>query len=67
MSNAEIVEGVQPSFSKCSRNILFWPTVGAILSGAMPGVGLYRVLIFSNIVCGQSLVGVFELFPGIKS
>lgn len=33
---------------------LFCPTVGPILSGGMPGVGLYSVLIFSSIVCRQS-------------
>ena len=36
---------------------LFCPTVGPILSGAIPGVGLYSVLIFSNIVCGQRSMG----------
>lgn len=33
-----------------TEHILFWPTVGAILSGDSPGVSLYRVLIFSNSV-----------------
>lgn len=28
--------------------VLFWPTVGPILSGVRPGVSLYIVLIFSN-------------------
>lgn len=32
------------------RDSLFWPTVGPIFSGGMPGVGLYSVFIFSNIV-----------------
>lgn len=31
--------------------VLFWPTVGAILSGGRPGVSLYIVLIFSRRVC----------------
>jgi hypothetical protein len=33
------------------RCVLFWPTVGAILSGDKPGVSLYIVLIFSRRVC----------------
>lgn len=28
--------------------VLFWPTVGAILSGERPGVSLYKVFIFSS-------------------
>lgn len=32
-------------------DVLFWPTVGAILSGVNPGVSLYSVLIFSSSVC----------------
>ena len=32
-------------------NSLFCPTVGPILSGGIPGVGLYSVLIFSSMVC----------------
>ena len=38
-------------------DVLFCPTVGPILSGAIPGVGLYKVLIFSNMVCGQRSMG----------
>jgi hypothetical protein len=33
------------------KRALFWPTVGAILSGGRPGVSLYIVLIFSRSVC----------------
>jgi len=33
------------------RCVLFWPTVGAILSGGRPGVSLYIVFIFSRRVC----------------
>ena len=33
------------------RCVLFWPTVGAILSGGKPGMSLYRVLTFSRRVC----------------
>ena len=33
--------------------VLFWPTVGAILSGDRPGVSLYIVLIFSRRVCKE--------------
>ena len=32
------------------RCVLFWPTVGAILSGGSPGVSLYIVFIFSRSV-----------------
>lgn len=33
-----------------SSDLLFCPTVGPILSGGMPGVGLYSVFIFSSVV-----------------
>jgi len=36
-----------------NRYALFCPTVGPILSAAIPGIGLYSVLIFSSIVYNQ--------------
>jgi hypothetical protein len=37
-------------YSQTSSDLLFCPTVGPILSGGMPGVGLYSVFIFSSVV-----------------
>lgn len=37
-------------YTQTSSDLLFCPTVGPILSGGMPGVGLYSVFIFSSVV-----------------
>lgn len=46
----ELLSCLCPFRGRVTRNVLFWPTVGPILSAGIPGVGLYSVLIFSSIV-----------------